>query len=81
MKTPRNISADELTRLLYRHYGYAFVRQRGSHIRIETTRNGLHAITIPEHSPISIGTLAKILGDVAEHFGVSRDEVMRELFD
>ena len=27
-----------------------------------------------------VGTLSGILGDVAEHFGISRDELLEDLF-
>jgi hypothetical protein len=33
------------------------------------------------HSPIKVGTLAGILSDVAGHFGISRDDVQRRLFE
>jgi hypothetical protein len=37
-------------------------------------------VTIPTHNPIKIGTLNAILRDVAEHFNLSRDELLQELF-
>jgi hypothetical protein len=33
------------------------------------------------HDPLTIGTLAAALGDVAVHFEISREELQRRLFD
>lgn len=60
--------------------GYVAVRQTGSHIRIKTERNGDHAETIPNHDPIKIGTLNKILSNIAEHFEISKEELVNKLF-
>ena len=81
MKIPRDISADDLIKALRKSYGYEVVRQKGSHIRIHSPRNGGHSITIPAHSPIIIGTLKGILDDVAQHFVTNRDSVQQELFE
>ena len=34
MTLPRDLSGDELVRLLRRNYGYRVIRQRGSHLRL-----------------------------------------------
>ena len=64
---------------LRRSYGYETVRQRGSHIRIRTVQNGEHSVSVPNHNPIRTGTLAGILADVAEHFGVDEDAVLEAI--
>jgi predicted RNA binding protein YcfA (HicA-like mRNA interferase family) len=79
MKLPRSLSAQELVKVLYK-YGYAVDRQKGSHIRLVTTLNGQHHITIPDHNPLRIGTLSSILGEVANHLSKTKDEVIEELF-
>ncbi len=79
MKLPRDLSGAELAKAL-RRVGYEMTRQTGSHIRLATTVRGQHHVTVPNHDPVKIGTLSGILGDVAEHLGVSRDELMRRLF-
>jgi predicted RNA binding protein YcfA (HicA-like mRNA interferase family) len=79
MKLPRNISAQELIKLTAK-YGYAISRQKGSHIRLTTNQNGEHHITIPNHDPIKIGTLSSILGEIALHFGKTKEEVALSLF-
>ena len=48
MKLPREISGEELAKLL-KKYGYEITRQTGSHIRLTTTAKGEHHITIPAH--------------------------------
>jgi len=78
MKTPRDIDGDALAAFLAR-YGYAITRQAGSPMRLTTQRRGEHHITIPRHSPLKLGTLNGILRDVAEHLGMSREELTRQL--
>ena len=60
--------------------GYTVDRQTGSHIRLTTQENGEHHITIPNHSPIKIGTLSAILRDIENHFHVTREELLTQLF-
>nr|WP_232225125.1 type II toxin-antitoxin system HicA family toxin [Dactylococcopsis salina] len=73
------MSSYDLIRSLSR-LGYQVTRQTGSHIRLKTEENGEHHLTIPAHNPIKIGTLNNILKSVAEHFDISRDELLRKLF-
>ncbi|UCH61508.1 MAG: type II toxin-antitoxin system HicA family toxin [Anaerolineales bacterium] len=55
-------------------------RQTGSHLRLTTQLNGEHHITIPQHKDLRLGTLRAILTDIAEHLGISKDEIIGELF-
>lgn len=80
MKLPRNLGASELIKALAR-LGYTPVRQTGSHIRLQTQRPSAHSITIPNHDPLKIGTLAAILGEVARHQGLERDALLKQLFE
>jgi predicted RNA binding protein YcfA (HicA-like mRNA interferase family) len=79
MKLPRDLSGRELVQALSR-LGYAVTRQTGSHVRLTTNENGEHHITIPDHDSLRIGTLSAILNDVADHFGLPRDELLEQLF-
>lgn len=79
MKLPRDLSGQDLAKALVR-LEYEVSRQTGSHIRLTTQRDGEHHITVPAHDPIKIGTLNAILRDVAEHAGLSREELLEELF-
>lgn len=78
MKIPRDLSGQELIKSLQK-LGYEPTRQTGSHIRLTTEQNGTHHITIPNHSPLKIGTLSGILKDVADHFQISREELLRKI--
>lgn len=78
MKLPRDIDATTLKQLLV-PLGYTVTRQTGSHIRLTTQNQGQHHITIPNHSPIKVGTLNAILRDIADHFGLSRDELLDQI--
>jgi predicted RNA binding protein YcfA (HicA-like mRNA interferase family) len=79
VKLPRDISGAELARLLKKQ-GYEVTRQTGSHLRLTTNERSQHHITIPNHSPIKVGTLSGIMADVAAHFEISRDELVQRLF-
>ena len=81
MRLPRDISGDELMRLLKR-YGYQTTRQTGSHVRLTSTYRGdEHHITIPRHKHLRVGTLNSILKDIADYLAISKEELTRELFD
>lgn len=79
MKLPRDTDASELIKALQR-IGYRIVRQSGSHIRLRAEQPKPHALTVPNHSPLKLGTLAAILGDVAQHREMDKDELLRVLF-
>ena len=79
MRLPRDLSGTDLAHAL-RILGYRVTRQTGSRLRLTTSEHGEHHVTIPQHKPIRVGTLAAILGNVAEHFELSRDEVVARLF-
>jgi len=79
MKLPRDISGPQLARSLGK-FGYQITRQTGSHLRLTTDQRGQHHVTVPNHHPLKVGTLSGILGDVAAHFQISRDELLQRLF-
>ena len=78
MKLPRDLDAGEFVRALGR-LGYEPVRQTGSHVRVRTTRDGEHHETIPCPGPLKVGTLAAVIRGLAEHHGLTRDEVLKLL--
>ena len=80
MRLPRDLSGSDLAQAL-RRLGYSVTRQTGSHLRLTTHEHGEHHLTIPQHSPLRIGTLSAILTDVASHFKLSRDTLLDRLFD
>lgn len=80
MRVPRDLTGQELIRRLEK-LGYAPTRQAGSHVRLTTQVRGEHHVTVPNHDPLRIGTLAAILGAVAALGGMTRDELLTRLFD
>ena len=78
MKLPRDVDASRLVKAL-NILGYERVRQDGSHIRLTSKRNGTHHLTVPDHKPIKLGTLAAILKAVASHHGLTVEELLRLL--
>lgn len=79
MRLPRDVSGHELAQVL-RVLGYTVTRQTGSHLRVTTHEQGEHHLTIPQHTPLRVGTLSAILADVAAHFRLSRDQLLKTLF-
>ena len=79
MRLPRDISGADLAKSLAL-YGYSVTRQTGSPVRLTTMGHGEHHVTVPAHAQLKLGTLAGIVGAVAEHFEVDRNEVAERLF-
>ena len=81
MRMPRDVTGMELAALLQRRYGYNFIRQRGSHMRLVSAFMGYqHQVSVPQHKPLKVGALAGILRNVADYLEIGQDELMRELF-
>jgi predicted RNA binding protein YcfA (HicA-like mRNA interferase family) len=78
MKLPRDATGRRLVRAL-RKLDYVETRQRGSHIRVTTQRNGEHHEVVPDHNPIKCGTLNGILKSVARHHRMTTEELLKLL--
>ena len=76
MRLPRDVSADQLIKAL-KVLGYEATRQTGSHIRLSILQPRKHHLTIPNHKPVRVGTLAAILDDVAAQLKLSREELIK----
>ena len=67
-KLPRNLNGRKLSKSLEK-YGYKVTRQTGSHIRLsKVSISETHHITIPDHNPIKVGTLNRIITDIDNSF-------------
>ena len=75
MRLPRDINAPQLVRDR-RRLDYELLRQRGSHIRMAKRTDGRHFVLIPNHFPIRTKTLSGILKDIADHHGMTVDELL-----
>lgn len=81
MKIPRDINADYLIKKL-KKFNYQVTRQAGSHIRLtRASEFTTHHITIPNHNPIKIGTLNNILKDISDSLAITKEHLLKELFD
>jgi len=78
MKLPRDMDAADLIKALAK-LGYRAVRQTGSHIRLECSEP-THAITIPNHRPLRVGTLSAVLADVGKRHQLDRDRLIAMLW-
>lgn len=79
MRLPRDLSGPDLAQALG-VLGYRVTRQTGSHLRLTTFEHEEHHITVPQHNPLRVGTLAAILVDIARHFETTRDDLVARLF-
>lgn len=78
MRLPRDLTADELIKGL-RRLGYEISRQTGSHIRLTRSGNPQHHLTIPNHSPLKIGTLNNILGELCDVLKIGKEELLKQI--
>jgi predicted RNA binding protein YcfA (HicA-like mRNA interferase family) len=78
MKLPRDVSGTQLVKAL-RVLGYEVSRQRGSHVRITTQRDGEHHESIPHRDPLKPGLLSAVLKSVAAHHRITVEELLRLL--
>ena len=78
MRLPRDVDGPRLVKAL-RVLGYEPTRQKGSHIRVTTQRDGENHEVIPYHHPIKTGTLAGILKHIASHHGMTLDTLLQVL--
>jgi predicted RNA binding protein YcfA (HicA-like mRNA interferase family) len=79
MKLPRDLGAAELIKILCKDYGYRRINQEGSHVILEANTPRQHRISIPNHSPLRIGTLNAILRAVSSVQGVEKKDILRRL--
>ena len=75
MKLPRDVSGEQLVRAL-RRLDYEVTRQRGSHIRVTTQRDGEHHEAIPAHRSLKPGLLSGILKSVAAHHEMNVEQLI-----
>lgn len=58
MKLPRDLSGEDVFKLLNRHFGYQLRRSRGSHMTITLVKGAsVHSVTVPRHREVRVGTL------------------------
>lgn len=56
------LSGKKVIKILYKDFGFYFVSQKGSHVKLKKTINNQEIITIiPFHKELAIGTLKGIL--------------------
>ena len=81
MRLPRDINGEDLIKKLHK-LGYEINRQTGSHVRLDFIKaEKEYHLTIPRHKSLKIGTFNNVLNDVAEHLGISKDDLIKSLFE
>lgn len=78
MKLPRDVPSADLVAALVR-LDYRLDRQRGSHMHLITQEHGEHHVVVPAHRVMKTGTLGNVLRQVAEHHGMTREELIERL--
>jgi hypothetical protein len=79
MKIPRNLKGEYLAEILCRKWNYQIVHQQGSHIILETESPRHQRISIPNHSPLRVGTLNSILRSVSSPKGITKQDILNQL--
>ena len=78
MKIPRDMSGNDLIKLLCRNWGYSVVHCVGSHVTLQTDTPSRQRIVVPSHPVLKIGTLHGILRSVAAHKQVPRELILTD---
>ena len=78
MKLPRDLSGRSFAKTLS-SLGYEVTRETGSHMRLTTRKKSEHSITIPNHDYLKVGILSAILRDIANHFNITKKELLKQL--
>ena len=79
-RIPRGVSGEVLISRLA-DFDYAPTRRSGSHVRLTTSKNGVHHVTVPLHRSLKVGTLSGILAEVAEHLEISKADLITRIFE
>jgi hypothetical protein len=79
LRTPPEISGNDLVACLCRHWDYHFIKQIGRHIRLETLNPRFQRVTIPLNGKINAGLVAVILKTVAAHKRVEVGTILDSL--
>ncbi|MBV8175256.1 MAG: type II toxin-antitoxin system HicA family toxin [Verrucomicrobia bacterium] len=79
MRKPPQLSGNDLIKCLCRHWNYHFIKQVGSHVRLETFVPRFQRITIPLCDNLKESLLATILKSVAAHKRVDADQILDTL--
>ncbi len=78
MKIRRDISGRGIIKAL-KVFGYETVRQNGSHNGY-FNKEWLTSFGVPNHNPLKVRTLNGIISQVAQHFQLTKEEVLNQLF-
>ena len=79
MKLPRDLSGGALIKHLGRSWDYRIVHQVGSHVILQTDIPAHQRLPVPNHAVLRVGTLNSILRLVANHKGVTKEEILAGL--
>lgn len=79
MKVPRDLSGAQLVKVLCRDWGYRVVHQEGSHIILQTDTPSHQRLSVPNHSPLRVGTLNSIVRAVSLHKRIERQQLLNVL--
>jgi len=78
MKIPRDMSGNDMIKLLCKNWGYSVVHRVGSHVILQTETPSHQRIVVPSHPVLKIGTLHSILRSVATHKQTLRELILTD---
>ena len=79
MKVPRDLSGEQLIKVLCRDWSYRQLHQEGSHVILQTETPGHQRLSVPNHNPLRVGTLNGIVRAVSIHKGTERQQLLDAL--
>ena len=79
MRIPRDLPGHALARALCASWGYREMHQSGSHIILDTDEPTHQRLSVPNHATLRLGTLNGLLRLVANHKGISREDILKTL--
>ena len=75
----KNLKAKEVIKIFY-SFGFESIEQRGSHVKLRRISiSGKQTLLIPNHDPISKGTLKEIFKQAIVYIG--KDELFPHFFN
>ena len=80
MRLPRDISGEDLARLLKRLWLPNYASNGEPHAFDIYPLRRRASFTIPRHKSLRVGTLSGILKDISDYLDIGKEELIRELF-
>ena len=79
MKIPRDLSGQNLIKMMQQKLAYQIVTQEESHVILQKDNPFKHRIAVPNHKSLRIGTLNSILRTLSSHTEFTKEQLLQLL--